>query len=61
MSGNSLLELFRSAYRKDQSTETALLSVIDSPLGGAGERLVFLVALLDPILVFDTLNVAETA
>ena len=61
MSGNSLLELFRSAYRKDHSTKTAVLSVLDSPLGGADERLVFLVALLGPIVTFDTLNVAEMA
>lgn len=57
----SVLELFRSAYRKDHSTENALISVLDSPLGSADERLVFPVALLDPNLVFDTLNVAETA
>ena len=47
LSGNNLLEICQSVYRKDHSTETAVLSVLDGLLVSADERLVSLVALLD--------------
>ena len=45
LSGNNLLEICQSAYRKDRSTETAVLSVLGGLLVSANERLVSLVAL----------------
>nr|KAG5697777.1 hypothetical protein BaRGS_026734 [Batillaria attramentaria] len=45
-----------SAYRKDHSTETAVLSVLDGLLVNSDERLVSLVALLDLSAAFDTLD-----
>ena len=56
LSGNNLLEIFQSAYKQNHSTETAVLSVLDDLLGSADERLVSLVALLDPSDAFDTLD-----
>ena len=44
------------AYRKDHSTETAVLSGLDGLLVSADERLVSLVALLDLSAAFDTLD-----
>ena len=46
----------QSAYRKDHSTETAVLSVHDCLLVKADERLVSLIALLDLSAAFDTHN-----
>ena len=56
LSGNNLLEIFQSAYRQNHSTETAVLSGLDSLLCSADERLVSLVALLDLSAAFDTLD-----
>ena len=56
LSSNNLLEICQSVYRKDHSTETAVLSVLDGLLVSADERLVSLVALLDLSDAFDTLD-----
>ena len=56
LSSNNLLEICQSAYRKDHSTETAVLSVLDGLLVSADERLVSLAALLDLSAAFDTLD-----
>ena len=56
LSGNNLPEVFQSAYRQNNSTDTAVLNVIDGLLGSADERLVSLVALLDLSAAFDTLD-----
>ena len=48
--------MHQSAYRKDHSTETAVLSVLDCLLVKADERLVSLIALLDLCAAFDTLD-----
>ena len=53
---NNLLEICQSAYRKDHSTETAVMSILDGLLVSAYERLVSLVALLDLSAAFDTLD-----
>ena len=50
------LEMQQSAYRKDHSTETVMLSVLDCLLGKADERLVSLIALLDLGAAFNTLD-----
>ena len=47
VSENGLLEMRQAAYRKNHSTETALLSVVDGLLRNADDRLVLLLALLD--------------
>ena len=52
----SLLEMHQSAYRKDHSTETAVLSVLDCLLVKADERLVSLVVLLDLSAAFNMLD-----
>ena len=51
-----LLETYQSAYRKNHSTETAVLCVLDNLLTKADERLVSLVALLDLSAAFDMLD-----
>ena len=58
LSENDLLEIRQSAYRKNHSTETALLSVIDGLLrnADADDRLVSVLALLDLSAAFDTLD-----
>ena len=56
LSGNNLREIFQSAYKQNHTTEIAVLSVLDSLLGSAKKRLVYLVALLDLSTVFDTLD-----
>ena len=56
LSSNNLLEICQSAYRKDHSTETAVLSVLNGLLGSADERLVSLVALLDLSTAFVSLD-----
>ena len=53
---NDLLEVCQSAYRKDHSTETAVLSVLGGLLVKADERLVSLIALLDISAAFNTLD-----
>ena len=45
-----------SAYRKDHSTETALLSAFDCLLVNLDERLVSTIVLLDLSKAFDTLD-----
>ena len=54
LSGNNLPEVFQSAYRQNNSTDTAVLNILDGLLGSADERLVSLVALLDLSAAFDT-------
>ena len=56
LSGNNLREIFQSAYKQNHSTKIAVLSVLDSLLGSAKKRLVYLVALLDLSAAFDTLD-----
>ena len=56
LSSNNLLEICQSADRKDHSTETAVLSVLDGLLVSADERLVSLVAQLDLSGAFYTLD-----
>jgi hypothetical protein len=56
LSCNGLLEVHQSAYRKDHSTETAALSVLDGLLVKADQRFVSLMALLDLSAAFDTLD-----
>ena len=56
LSYNSFLEVHQSAYRKDHSTETAVLSVLDCLSVKADARLVSLIALLDLSAAFDTFN-----
>ena len=56
LSDNSLLEMHQSAYRKDHSTETVALIVLDCLLVKADEKLVSLTVLLDLSAAFDTLN-----
>ena len=48
--------MHQSAYRKDRSMETAVLSVLDCLLVKADERLVSLIALLDLSAAFDALD-----
>ena len=48
--------MHQSAYRKDRSMETAVLSVLDCLLVKADERLFSLIALLDLSAAFDTLD-----
>jgi len=56
LSSNNLLEIHQSAYRKDHSTETAVLSVIDGLLKKADQKLISVTALLDLSAAFDTLD-----
>ena len=53
---NDLVDVFQSAYRRDHSMETAVLSVLDSLLVQNDERRVSLIALLDLSAAFDTLD-----
>ena len=56
LSRNSLREVCQSAYRQNHSTETLLLSVTDSLLCKADNRLVSLLTLLDQSAAFDTID-----
>ena len=56
LSDKSLLQIHQSTYRKDHSTGTAVLSVLDCLLAKAEERLVSLIALLDLSVAFNTLD-----
>ena len=56
LSENHLLEIRQSAYRKNHSTETSLLSVVDCLLRNADDRVVSVLALLDLSAAFDTLD-----
>ena len=56
LSENELFEIKQSAYRKNHCTETALLSVVDGFLRNVDDRLVSVLALLDPSAAFDTLD-----
>ena len=56
LSENDLLEIRQSAYRKNHSTDTALLSIVDGLLRSANDRLVSVLALLDLSAAFDTLD-----
>ena len=53
---NDLLEINQSAYRKNHSTETALLHVLENLLVNADNKLVSILALLDLSAAFDTLD-----
>jgi hypothetical protein len=53
---NNLVETNQSAYRKGHSVETAVLSVMDSLLSNADEKLISLVALLYLSAAFNTLD-----
>ena len=53
---NELLEMNQSAYRKNHSTETAVLSVLDELLSNIDKKLVSIVALLDLSAAFDTID-----
>ena len=53
---DGLLETCRSAYRKEHSTETALLAVTDNLLSNTDNRLASVVPFLDLSAVFDTLD-----
>ena len=54
LSRNNLRDVCQSAYRQNHSTETLLLSVTDSLLCKADNRLVSLLTLLDQSAAFDT-------
>ena len=56
LSRNNLREVCQSAYRQNHSTETLLLSVTDSLLCKADNRLVSLLTLLDQSAAFDTID-----
>ena len=56
LSRNNLREVCQSAYRQNHSTETLLLSVTDSLLCKADNRLVSLLTLLDQSAAFDTVD-----
>ena len=56
LSENDLLAIKQSAYRKNHSTETALLSVVGGLLRNADDRPVSVLALLDLSEAFDTLD-----
>ena len=56
LTGNGLLETYQSAYRKEHSTKTALLSVTDSLLSNTDNRLASIAAFLDLSAAFDTLD-----
>ena len=56
LSDNSPLEMHPSAYRKDHSTETAVLSVLNCLLVKANERLLSQIVLLDLSAAFNTLD-----
>ena len=53
---SNLIEINKSAYRKNHSTETAVLSVMKELLLFMDKRLVSLVALLDLSATFDTID-----
>ena len=56
LSGNGLLETCHSAYRKEHSTETALLAVTDSLLSNTDYRLASIIAFFDFSAAFCTLD-----
>ena len=56
LSASNLLEIWQSAYRKNHSIETAVLSVLDNLLNKADEKHVSVLALLDLSAAFDTLD-----
>ena len=51
-----MFEVNQSAYRKNHSTETAVLSVVDELLSNIDKKLVSIVALLDLSAAFDTID-----
>jgi hypothetical protein len=53
---NNLMEVNQSAYRKNHSTETALLCVTDRLLTNGDKKLVSFLGLLDLSAAFDTLD-----
>ena len=56
LSENDLLEIRQSAYRKNHSTETAVLSVVDGLLRNTDHRLVSVLTLQGLSAAFDTLD-----
>jgi hypothetical protein len=53
---NGLLDTFQSAYKKNNSTETALLYVVNELLLNADAKQITVLALLDLSAAFDTLD-----
>lgn len=53
---NSMIESHQSAYRKDHSTETVLLSVTDSLLSNMDKKFASVTAFLDLSAAFDTID-----
>ena len=53
---NGLLDIFQSAYKKNNSTETALLYVVNELLLNADAKQISVLALLDLSAAFDTLD-----
>ena len=53
---NSLLDVFQSAYKKDHSTETALIHISNLLLTNTDKKNVSVLALLDLSAAFDTLD-----
>ena len=53
---NKLEEIFQSAYKKEHSTETALLRVFNDLLNGADSGNVCFLTLLDLSAAFDTID-----
>ena len=56
MAQNDLNKMFQSAYRKHQSTETAILYVFNEILEAADDRKVKLLVPLDLSAAFDTID-----
>jgi len=56
LNDNDLFEINQSAYCKNHSTETEVLSVVDGLLSNIDKKLVSLVALLDLSAAFDTID-----
>ena len=56
MSENKLYETYQSAYRKNHSTETALLKISDDLLGAMDKSKCAMLILLDQSAAFDTVD-----
>ena len=56
LSANGLLDVYQSAYKKDHSTETALLHVTNTLLMNADTKNVSVLTLLDLSAAFDTID-----
>ena len=56
LSANGLLDMYQSVYKKDHSTETALLHVTNTLLMNADMKYVSVLSLLDLSAAFDTID-----